>query len=176
MNPNAHTIRDTLQRAAVPSPAGFLPSSPSETHFDALSYLLTRKGQIVTITARRSMKTLKSTQAMIEKLSVFQARAGINYDNVKAVKEKRESGELPAENAGLPWGEWHQFPYVIRHKGKFYFRLYTVANNFTPKTVYFVNGVESDRATVEPLCLASEFYDKITDCFTYPLEGILSVS
>ncbi|RMD51067.1 hypothetical protein D6827_02940 [Candidatus Parcubacteria bacterium] len=55
-------------------------------------------------------------------------RAGVNYDNKASVQEKRENGELPAENAGLPWGEWLKPPYLVSHKGNIYVRLYPTPN------------------------------------------------
>ncbi len=158
----------------TPIPAT-LAANPIAAHFDALAYLLSRKGQIVTITARRTMKTRKAVTSVCEKLSVFQAQVGVEYDNKKAVIAKRESGELPAENAGLPWGRWLNYPYIIEHNGKKYFRLYPVNSSFQRKVIYYVNGAESTEAIVRPLCLASEFDRDPVDVFTYPIDGILSV-
>jgi len=110
----------------------------------------------------------------VEKESVFQVQVGVNYDNKETVKQGRADGTLPEENAGLPWGNWLIFPYVIEHKGNLYFRFYPVKNNFVPSVRYFMDGREVTKAEVEPLCLASEFADKgEVLCFTYPLEGIL---
>jgi hypothetical protein len=143
---------------------------------DPISYLLGRKGQIVTITAIRSMKTRKGILSKILKRSTFQAQVGVNYDNKASVKEKRESGELPAENAGLPWGQWEIFPYVIEHNGKRYFRFSTVKNNFQRQVSYFLDGKEVSKDLIESLCLASEFREKESlDTFTFPIEGIESI-
>lgn len=152
-----------------PIPAVFAKLNPIE-------YLMGRKGQIVTITAIRSMKTRKGVLGEILKRSTFQAQVGINYDNKATVKEKRESGELPAENAGLPWGKWETYPYVIEHNGKRYFRFYTVKNDFQRKVSYFLNGAEVAKETIESLCLSSEFREKENlDTFTFPLDGIESI-
>ena len=153
-----------------------IPAILAPAKLDPISYLIGRKGQIVTITAIRSMKTRKGILSEILKRSTFQAQVGVNYDNKASVQAKRESGELPAENAGLPWGEWENFPYVIAHKGKRYFRFSTVKNDFQRKVTYFLDGAEVDRDTIESLCLASEFREKENlDVFTFPLDGIESI-
>lgn len=148
-------------------PAVFVPAKS-----DPIVYLLTRKGQIVTITACRACKTRKGVESVVTKRSTFQAQVGVDYNAKAIVQEKRESGELPAEPQPLPWGEWEVFPYVITHKGKRYFRLYTVRNDFVPSVQYYLDGIAVAKAVIEPLCLASEFAEKVGDCFTYPIEGI----
>ena len=138
-----------------------------------IDYLLTRKGQIVTVKARRACKVKKGSP-FIEKETVFQAAVGVNYDNKLSVQIKRESGELPEKSAGLPWGEWETFPYVIRHKGKRYFRFSTVKNKFVPKTKYFLDGEEVEKAKIEEYLLASEKGSKQEkDCFNFNLSDVL---
>ena len=150
-------------------------SAPLPSAIDLILFLLSRKGQIVTVNARRKIKVRKSVSAIVEKESTFQAQVGVNYDNKQSVISKRESGELPAENAGLPWGQWEIFPYVISHNGKKYFRFSTVRNNFVPIVRYFVDGKETEKSEVVPLCLGSEFAEKEErDCFTFHLGDILS--
>jgi hypothetical protein len=41
-------------------------------------------------------------------------------------------------------GEWFAFPYVITHKGGYYFRLYPVAGS-RPTVIYTVDGEEVSR-------------------------------
>jgi hypothetical protein len=150
-------------------------SAPVPSAIDLIAFLLSRKGHIVTVNARRKMKVRAKIAQVVEKESIFQAQVGVNYDNKKSVIEKRESGELPAENAGLPWGEWLQLPYVITHKGKLYFRFSTVKNSFIPSVRYFIDGKEAEKSEVVPLCLGSEFTEKEDrDCFTFHLGDILS--
>lgn len=149
-------------------------SAPVPSVVNPLAFLLSRKGQIVTIHARRGMKTRAKVSAIVEKESIFQAQVGVDYDNKKSVIEKRENGELPSENQGLPWGVWKIFPYVISHKGRDYFRFSTVKNNFVPTVRYWLNGKEVAKEEIEPLCLASEFAEKTGDCFNFHLGDILS--
>ena len=62
--------------------------------------LLARRGQIATLTTERPLKVRKGQDA-ITKISTFQCRVGIDYDNIQTVREKRESGELPEEKEYL---------------------------------------------------------------------------
>jgi hypothetical protein len=118
--------------------------------------LLSKKGQIVTLTTERNMKVRKG-QEPIQKRSTFQCRVGVNYDNIQAVKDKRESGELPPVNQGLPWGNWAVFPHLIEHKGEYYLRCTVLRNNFTPTVNFTRNGNLISREDAVVSCLASEF-------------------
>jgi hypothetical protein len=121
-----------------------------------LDTLLSRKGQIVTVETERSMKVRKNQEPIL-KQSEFQCRVGVNYDNIASVKEGRANGEKPAENAGLPWGEWVVFPYVIAHKGEYYVRCTVVRNNFRKAAKFIRGGVEISKEEAQVACLASEF-------------------
>jgi hypothetical protein len=118
--------------------------------------IMSVKGQIVTLTTSRAMKVRKG-ESPITKKSVFQCRFGIVYDNMKEVKEKRISGELPEENAGLPWGEWMVFPYLIQHKNEVYVRCSKINSNVTTKVQYFSGDTEISEDEAQRICLASEF-------------------
>lgn len=118
--------------------------------------LLSRRGQIVTVNTERPMKVRKGQDA-ITKRSEFQCRVGVNYDNIKAVQAKRESGELPAENQGLPWGEWALFPYVITHKGEYYVRCTMLRNGFRKAAEFIRNEQLISKEEAQIACLASEF-------------------
>ena len=122
-----------------------------------VNYLLSRKGQIVSLHTVRDMKVRKG-QAPIQKESWFLTRIGVNYDNIQNVKDKREDGRLPQENQGLPWGQWVEFPYVIEHKGELYVRCSKLRNENAPgKVKFFRNGSEISREEAVAACLASEF-------------------
>lgn len=135
--------------------------------------LSTRKGQNLSVIIGKELKTKKHLEndpivmaghnlykgvPKIEKVTRIVVRGGIDYDNQAVVKEGREDGTLPEENAGLPWGEWAEFPYHITHKDQDYVRFYSASGlAFEPKVEYYLNGVQVDKATIQPLCLASEF-------------------
>lgn len=138
--------------------------------------LLAIKGQIVTLLTEKTCKTRKSVTDIISKSSRFQCRLGVNYDAMKAVIEKRESGELPKENAGLSWGQWLIFPYIITHNECYYFRCSTVNNNYIPEVHYFKNGIEITKDEAKAMCLASEFYEKEGDCFNIKVDNILELN
>ena len=142
-----------------------------------LETLMSRKGQIVTVKTIRAVKMRKG-QPAVNKASEFQCRVGVTYDNIQAVQDGRADGTLPAQNAGLPWGEWIEFPYTIGHKGETYVRCTLLKNNFRRAPVFtLMDGTEIARADVMPLALASEFKEKDEDSvvFNIRLSSILDV-
>jgi hypothetical protein len=142
-----------------------------------VNYLLAKKGQIVSFHTVREMKVRKG-QDPIQKESWFLARVGVSYDNIQNVKDKREDGRLPEENAGLPWGQWLEYPHVIGHKGEEYVRCSTLKNSNTKGRVkYLRNGAEISREEAQLACLASEFRerDDDSDVFNIKASSILEV-
>ena len=138
--------------------------------------LMGLRGQLASLRTVRPIKVRKG-RAEILKDSTFTCRVGVNYDNIAVVKEGREDGSLPAENAGLPWGEWLVFPYVIAHKGNHYFRCTAVHNdNAIPRVIYSRNGVEITKAEAMVDGLASEFYEKEGEVFTVKVESITEIN
>ena len=128
-----------------------------QTQTQMLELLMSRKGQIVTVKTQRPVK-MKKGQPAVMKASEFQCRVGVNYDNIQVVKEGRANGELPAENQGLPWGEWIEFPYTIGHKGETYVRCTLLNNGFRRAPVFtLADGTVVDKDVVKAGALASEF-------------------
>jgi hypothetical protein len=145
-----------------------------------LDFLLTLvKGAYYSMVIERPAKVRKSYSGLsITKRLTTVVKVGIGYDTFKAVKEAREDGTLPKENAGLPWGEWawlnpngsivgadeatddakSLYPYVITHKGGLYFRSY--ANLGQTKAEWFVGGEKVNKADIAPFLLSSETSDK----------------
>ena len=148
----------------------------TDTHTQAmLDTLLSRKGQIVTVTTLRDCKVRKG-QDPVRKQSTFQCRVGVNYDNIQAVKDKRAEGTLPKENAGLPWGEWALFPYVITHKGEYYVRCTVLRNAHRSSPVYTQLGATITREQAQLVCLASEFkQDADNDVFTVKVSSLVEI-
>jgi len=134
---------------------------------------VTPKGCNIILEWTRPCKTRKGVTDSITKHVRMVGRMGIEYDNINDVQEKREEGTLPAINAGLPWGQWMEYPYLIEHKGNVYLRLYfgTSVLNF-PKTTFFRNGLEVAKGEIAPLLLASELAEKDGDCFTCNIANI----
>ena len=142
---------------------------------EILQLLNKRRGTIATLTTLRPMKVRKNKEPIM-KLSTFQCRVGVEYDNIKAVQDKRASGELPAQNQGLPWGEWFDYPHIIEHKGEYYYRCTRVRNDFVPQVEYTRNGIQITKAEAELDCLASEFRgDTDNEVFTIKVQSLQQV-
>ena len=142
---------------------------------EVLQLLNKKRGTIATLTTLRPMKVRKNKEPIL-KLSTFQCRVGVEYDNIQAVKDKRANGELPAVNQGLPWGEWYDYPHIITHKGEYYYRCTRVRNQFVPQVEYTRNGVQITRAEAELDCLASEFRDSDdNEVFTIKVASLQAV-
>lgn len=134
------------------------------------------KGANIIVEWVRPVKTLKAVQDNITKSVRMIGRMGIDYDNMKSVQEKRESGELPAEPQPLPWGKWAIFPFLIEHKGGYYLRLYNgTSDKVHPEVHFFRNGVEVSKEEIAPLILASEKEEKTGDCFTCKIENMTRI-
>jgi len=116
-----------------------------------------RKGRNVKVTWQRVAKTLKGASSLlIVKRTAAWVRSGIDYANLKVVKDGIATGER-GEVQPLPWGEWIQFPFIIGHKGMEYVRLYPASfENLVPKVEWSINGRPSSYESVEQYLLSSE--------------------
>ncbi len=141
-----------------------------------LGRILAKRGQFTGCLWVRTLKTRKGVTVTVTKETRATVRVGLDYDSRAKVQDARADGELPAVNAGLPWGQWLAFPYVIAHKGNHYVRLYPVEGRY-PKVIYRVNGQTVSKAEAETLCLASEFGEVRADigCFTLGLHNLVRV-
>lgn len=143
---------------------------------NTLETFLSRKGQFAGLIWSRPLKTRKEFAGLSVTKSVrCVAQVGVNYDNRASVQAARESGAAPAENAGLPWGQWKIFPFVITHKGADYLRIYPVANR-APKVIYRIDGAIVSKEDARKVCLASEFSESAAHaCFTVNAASVLAV-
>ena len=147
--------------------------------------LASKKGANLKATWAKKLKTRKDVGAVVvEKKTSMVVRGGIDYDNMKVVQEGREDGSLPSENAGLPWGEWAEFPLHITHKGTDYARFYPASGvniatggDFIPEVTFFINGQEATREEAQAVCLASEFpkREEAPLCFTIKAENVVTL-
>ncbi len=144
-----------------------------------------RKGANLSVVFDKTLKTRKGVSEKVTKVTRIIVRGGCEYDNLAVVQEGRESGELPAENAGLPWGEWAEFPLWITHKGTDYVRVYPASGvniatgePFKPEVTFYVDGVETPKAQVQALCLASEFPKRDSEplCFTVKADNVREIT
>lgn len=145
-----------------------------------LNKILHCKGQFVKVfwKSNPTPSAKHKTSVVLEKVTEGVCRAGIEYTNLKPVKEAIERGEK-SENEPLPWGSWMLYPYLIEHKGSIYIRLYpSEANN--PKSKFLVNGEEVTKDVFATYLTPSEakklLEPKEEDrplCFTVKMENIL---
>jgi hypothetical protein len=133
------------------------------------------KGQFIKVsfqTEKKPASAHKGTILRKETTGVF--RAGINFANLKSVREGIENNER-GEVQPLPWGNWVRFPYLIEHNGANYLRLYPAVNGkVTVK--YLVNGQAVDKAVFNSYLTPSEANrtDPV-ECFTVKADNIVSI-
>ena len=114
-----------------------------------------KKGTYLNLETVRFGKTKKSCTSKIVKRTLFKnARLGMNYDNLQQTQDFREQGSIPEKNAGLPWGEWEMYPFIITHKGNRYLRAYVKKDLIV--TEWYKDGERVSKEEIEDVLLASE--------------------
>ena len=142
-----------------------------------LGIVKSHKGQHINATFRSIGKpSAKWKGTKLEKITTGAFRVGIDFANLSEVKEGIASGER-GEVEGLPWGTWTEFPYLISHKGKNYFRFYPSTGGFIQKPVvnHFVNGEQVDKDTYYSYQTGTSSPSKDKQCFVVESSNILSV-
>jgi len=131
-----------------------------------------QKGSFLSVTISKTVKPLKThSGAIVRKQTKVVVCSGIEYDNQKTVKADRDNGSKPEENAGLPWGNWKQYPYEIEHKGASYVRLYIKG---APQVVWTENGKVIDKERAIELCGSkAKSSEGKPDCITAKLENVI---
>lgn len=147
------------------------------TLFPALALLMSVKGGFVGMSWQRPCKVKVAFKSLnlVKRVSCV-GRVGLNHENRQAVQDARASGELPAVNQGLPWGEWLIAPYFITHNGGLYVRLYPVEGS-TPKASFHLDGKEVSKESIAAYLLASEFNEvnESIGCMTLKAESLTQV-
>ena len=143
-----------------------------------LSRILNCKGQYISLNIKSNPKPAASYKDVrLEKHTSSKFRAGIEFQNLKSVKdaiENKERGEVQP----LPWGQWKKYPYIIEHKDKEYIRLYPAVNSTSGAEVkYIVNGKEVDKSTFNTYLKPSDVAKQGTtmECFVVAIENIFEV-
>lgn len=137
-----------------------------------------KKGTFHSVVWDKKLKTKKGCTDIIEKRTRAKAvRLGVSYENMQKVKElngiDEETGK--AIHQSLPWGEWENYPYTIKHKDNYYLRM-ALADNTQFETEYYRNGVKVCKEDVINDCLASEFSNKKPNTvITVNIDNILHV-
>lgn len=142
--------------------------------------ILNSKGQFVSVHFRSDVKASAANKNVkLHKETKAVVKAGINFANLKRVKNAIENGER-SEIGELPWGNWFKFPYIIEHKLNFYLRLYPSINNI-PKVSYFVDGKEVDKLNFASFLTPSAQKGLLeksepSECFTLKATNILDIT
>ena len=142
----------------------------------ALDKFFSAKGQIVKVSFQTEKKPSAAHKGTIlQKTTTGVFRAGINFANLKSVKEGIENGER-GEVQPLPWGRWVRFPYLIEHNGASYLRLYPAVNGKVVVS-YSVNGQSVDKDTFLSYLTPSEQRrpDEPLECFTVKADNVISI-
>lgn len=150
-----------------------------QTEYIVTRLLQLRPGSFHRIRYQRPLKFRKAFEeanfGFKETEGIF--RLGINYENLGAVREKREADG--SENEGMaPSLQWLVFPRLILNTKteKIYARIYT-ANGQIPKVSYTLNGSPVEKESLREYCLASEFADhKEVPCFLLDVENFISIT
>ena len=128
------------------------------------------ESDVAVAAAHKAHKVRKAVTAVV--------RSGITYDNVGDVIAGRDDGTLPAENAGLPWGEWITYPLHVAHKGTDYVRLYPAKGGKVTAT-YTIDGREATReevlAMMTPSARAKAEDSEAPLCFTVKAANVVGV-
>lgn len=119
---------------------------------------------------------------VLEKHTVGVVQAGVEFQNLSAVKEAIAAGER-GEVQSLPWGVWSVYPYIIEHKDAEYIRLYPSGGlGHIPKVTYFVNGEVVEKAKFAEYLTPSDAKKILGGadeerplCFTIKAENIMGL-
>ena len=135
-----------------------------------------KAGTWVAILWEKELKTRKGIESVVVKKTEATLRMGVTYDNKASVIEKRETGELPKENQGLPYGTWYRFPYLIEHKGNLQLRV-TTSQNTKYNTKYYIDGIEATKDEVRELVLKSEIESngERPEVFNIKIENVVAI-
>lgn len=122
--------------------------------------LNTPKGQFLSVIIKRKLKLRAGIiDNLAEKETILNVRAGVEYDNINVVKEKRDEGILPEINQGLPWGVWEKYPFTIKHNKQRYVRL-SLNPAAKIESSFFLNNKKVEKEIIAPFVLKSEIESK----------------
>jgi len=140
----------------------------------------TPKGANIVCVWERDVKVKKAYAGIpLRKQTRMVGRIGIEYDNINAVQQKRENGELPATNAGLQsWQEWVTYPYLLQHNvnGTQYLRLYTgTSKKVRPFVKFMLDGQLVSKDQIAHMLLSNELTSSKGDCFMVKVNDLIRI-
>ena len=146
---------------------------------DIIARILNCRGQHISLTIKTEVTPAAAhKQKKLEKITSNKFRAGIQFKNLKSMKDAIESGER-GEIQPLRWGKWKKYPYIIEHKDREYVRLYPSVNTASGITVtYKVDGIEVTRDTFNEYLKPSDRdrQGEVPECFTVAADNILTIN
>jgi hypothetical protein len=148
-----------------------------------LSLVSGLSGKHVPVSFKSEGKPSKDFKGVkLEKRTEGTYRVGINFENLKGVREGIESGERGEVQA--PKGKkWVVFPFHLQNLAETtdYLRLYFPTGGFIqrPSVVYYVDGQEVSKEVYNSYLTASDAKpkerDPNLDCFDVKMENVISI-
>jgi hypothetical protein len=148
-----------------------------------LSIVSTTSGRHIPVSFKSEGKpAAKFKGVRLEKHTKGTYRVGINFENLKGVREGIESGERGEVQA--PKGKkWVQFPFHLQNLAETtdYLRLYYPTGGIIqrPDVTYYVDGNPVDRETyagyLTPSDAKPKERDPNLDCFDVKMENVISI-
>jgi hypothetical protein len=111
----------------------------------------------------------------LRKVSTATVRSGVEYGNLRNVREAIEAGERGPVQARA-WGTWIVPNILLGHKGREYIAFYPI-NGQRVATTYTVNGVEVTREDFTTYMRPGDVrkMGEPIDVFTVNVEGVRAV-
>lgn len=137
-------------------------------------------GQFHSMVWEREVPVKKSAGNVVVKKRTTASgiRFGVNYDAMKAVNEKREKGELPAENQGLKGREWIVPNLYLRSikSGKTMLRC-SLSKASKMQTTWYLNGKETTKEALSSMLYAKDLNGSKAeiDCFDIGTDNIIAI-
>lgn len=139
----------------------------------------TPKGANIILEWERPVKVKKSYDgAPITKKVRMVGRTGIDYENIQAVKDKRESGELPSEGTGSWFHHDEEVKGIVYHNKTeaAYVQLFTgTSKKVKPSAEFLVNGEVVQKDEIAPFLLASELKTEKGETFICKVENMKKI-
>lgn len=144
------------------------------------------------MTSRQTADSKKNGNIVVKE-TLTTVRKGVNYGNIKSVRERLMSqgktaidpktGKETVIVGELPWGKYYKnSKTIIEHKGNYYLRLYTSPNK--PKVEYYLNNKKISSDDLRKLDIMQPSYWKNKDskdsvsaeeCMTVKIENIKEI-
>ena len=148
-----------------------------------LSIVSGLSGKHIPVTFKTEAKPAAAYKGVkLEKLTEGTYRVGINFENLKGVREGIESGER-GEVQSPNGKKWVVFPIHLQNLAETtdYLRLYYPTGGFiqTPSVTYFVDGQKVEKETYNSYLTPSDAKPKERnpnmDCFDVKMENVISI-